>query len=87
MKFGFITGLGLLLAILAPIAVVAAAVMTGGAIFSAGPLNSIASDAPIGGVYSHSELACRNCHVPFWGEEYMGDRCHRLPHQCSRRDG
>jgi len=75
MKFGFITGVGLLLAILAPLVVVAAAVTTGGAIFSAGPLNALPADVPLGGAYSHADLACSDCHAPFWGSEMMGDRC------------
>jgi hypothetical protein len=75
LKFGFITGLGLVLAILAPLAVAAAAVSTGGAIFSAGPLNAVPADQPIGGAYSHADLACSDCHAPFWGTEFMGDRC------------
>jgi len=75
LRLGIFGGTGIIGALLAPLLVVAAAVATGGGIFSAGPLNAITGPEPIGGAWSHSDLACNDCHVPFWSAEHMGDRC------------
>ena len=75
MRIGFVTGFGSIMALVASVGVGAATYITGGEIFSPGALNSVAADISLGGVTSHAELACSDCHTPFWGSEYMGDRC------------
>jgi hypothetical protein len=49
LRLGIFSGTGIIGALLAPLLVVAAAVATGGGIFSAGPLNAITGPEPIGG--------------------------------------
>ena len=75
MRLGFLTGSGIVGAALVPLAVAVTAITSSGQIFSSGPLNAVAGRAPIAGARSHADLECRDCHVPFWSPEHMGDRC------------
>ncbi|MCJ7513940.1 MAG: cytochrome c3 family protein, partial [Anaerolineales bacterium] len=74
-RLGLFTGSGVVGAALVPLLVVVMAFATGGDIFSAGSLNADQGPAPIGGAWSHAELACSDCHAPFWSASVMGDRC------------
>jgi len=74
-RLGLFTGSGVLGAALVPLLVAVAAILTGGDIFSAGPLNADPGPTPIGGAWSHADLACNDCHTPFWSATRMGDRC------------
>jgi len=74
-RFGFVTASGLIMALLVPVVSGAAALATGGGIFSAGPLNAQSGPTPVGGAWAHADLACSDCHTPFWSNELMGDRC------------
>src|SRR3972149_12146321 len=74
-RLGGLTGTGLLAALVTPFLVATLAGVTGGDIFSPGPLNAVRAEAPLGGVRSHAELACSSCHTPFWSGERMGERC------------
>ncbi len=75
LRLGLFTGTGVIAALMAPILAVAAALASGGQIFSAGPLNDHPGGQAIAGAWSHADLACADCHVPFWSGEHMGDRC------------
>jgi len=74
-RLGLFTGSGVVGAALVPILVLVTAFATGGDIFSSGPLNADQGPAPIGGAWSHADLACKDCHAPFWSATLMGDRC------------
>ena len=74
-RLGLFTGSGVVGAAFVPLLVVVMAFATGGDIFSAGPLNADQGPAPIGGAWSHTDLACGDCHTPFWSPTLMGDRC------------
>ena len=74
-RLGCVTGTGLLAALVTPFLVASLAGVTGGEIFSPGPLSAVRAEAPLGGVSSHTELACSGCHTPFWSGERMGERC------------
>lgn len=49
---------------------------SGNGMFNPGPLNA-QEGRMLGGVTSHAATGgdCETCHVPFWGEERMADRC------------
>jgi hypothetical protein len=57
--------------------VASVALISGGAMFSPGPLSAVAGDAlPLGGVKSHAELRdCMACHAAPWDIATMADRC------------
>ena len=58
-------------------AVIAGVILTRGyGMFNPGPLNAEAGEE-LGGVTSHAATGgnCESCHVSFWGEERMADRC------------
>ena len=58
-------------------AVIAGVILTRGyGMFNPGPLNAEAGEE-LGGVTSHAATGgnCESCHVSFWGEERMSDRC------------
>jgi hypothetical protein len=62
-------------AIFVPLVTVFASVVSGGSIYSPGPLREQQGGSSIGGAASHAELACRDCHAPFWSAEGMAGRC------------
>ncbi len=68
-------GAGLIVGLLTPLMVVGAAALSGGGIFSPGPLRGPSGGVPTVSPGSHAELACSDCHSPFWGAESMADRC------------
>jgi len=74
-RLGLFTGSGVLGALIVPVLVLVTALATGGDIFSAGPLNADRGATPVGGAWSHADLACGDCHAPFWTSTLMGDRC------------
>jgi hypothetical protein len=67
-------GAGWIVAVLTPLMVVGAAALTRGGIFSPGPLSGVSTNVAIA-PSSHADLACSDCHSPFWGAESMADRC------------
>ena len=74
---GILTRKEALAALLPSAAILGASIISGGAMFSPGDLNDSESNLPKGGVRSHADLEreCAACHVPFWSEEHMQDRC------------
>jgi hypothetical protein len=53
-------------------------ILAGGfTLFSAGPLNSSATGAPLGGITNHAALGnkCGACHTAPWSSQTMNDRC------------
>ena len=49
----------------------------GGALFSPGALSASSGGSPMGGVYSHAEIAgrCAACHAAPWERQGMAERC------------
>jgi hypothetical protein len=74
---GCLSRSGLFTALLVLIVTAAVGLIWGGSLFSPGPLNAQAAEAPLGGVYSHAETGgrCSACHVAPWNSEAMADRC------------
>jgi len=74
---GCFTGTALIASFLTLVISVSAAFITSNGIFNPGGLNAEQRDQPLGGVWSHADLAdeCGSCHAPFWGKERMADRC------------
>jgi len=76
-RIGCLTPLGLIAGAVASALVAGVALISGGAMFSPGPLSAVAGDAvPLGGVSSHAELGdCTACHAAPWDSATMADRC------------
>jgi hypothetical protein len=96
LRWGSFSKAGLIVGLLTPLMVVGAAALTGGHIFSPGPLSTVSSGSLTGSAATgagnpqnatllaslsgsqpvrHADLACGDCHAPFWGAETMADRC------------
>jgi len=75
-RLGFLTPSGLLAAGLTVLVIVVIGVWQGGVIFNPGALNAQAGD-PLSGATSHAGIGglCSACHAPFWGPDWMADRC------------
>ena len=75
-RLGFLTTSGTIAAAMTIFFVVGIGFMSGGVLFSPGPLNA-KSGAPLGGITSHAELSnqCGSCHAPFWGRLSMANLC------------
>ena len=76
-RLGFWSPLGLLVAGLGLVVLVAWTVVKGPVLFSPGPLNAVASSQSLGGVSTHAQLAgdCGACHTAPWSSQTMADRC------------
>jgi len=76
LRFGCLTGTGLIAGLIAAIALTVTAFASGGAMYSPGQLNA-ASGPALGGVSSHADLAedCQSCHTAPWEPDTMQDRC------------
>ena len=74
---GCLTVTAVITALAATLLVLAAAAVTGNAIFSPGSLNAIVAAEPLGGVRSHADLEarCDACHPAPWEASRMADRC------------
>jgi len=75
-RLGFLTGLGLISAILTLVIVGGLVLTRGEQLFSPGPLNNKVGP-PLGGVTSHAEIAgkCGACHTAPWFSTGMSDYC------------
>ncbi len=73
---GCFTPIGMLATLAAVLAISAAVMMHGGAMFSPGPLNAV-QGAPLNGVHSHAEIGgnCSACHTPPLSSVTMSTRC------------
>lgn len=73
---GCLSGTGIIAALITMFSIVSYGFVTGGAMFSPGPLNA-ESGQSLGGVSSHAQIKgnCKACHVPPWDEDTMDDRC------------
>jgi len=74
-RSGRLPGAGVIVGVLTPLMVVGAAALTGGGIFSPGPLRGHSTGAAGQATQIHADLACSDCHAPFWGAQTMADRC------------
>jgi hypothetical protein len=89
-RLGCFTTTGIMAAVLTLLIVTGFAFASGGTLFSPGtlnartgaPLGGVSSNnaragAPLNGVSSHAEIAgkCSLCHVPFWSNSTMAERC------------
>jgi hypothetical protein len=75
LRWSKLPGAGLIVGLLTPLLVIGATALTNGGIFSPGPLSHVSAAASIASPSSHADLACGDCHTPFWGLERMEDRC------------
>ena len=74
-RLGCLTGTGVIAALITFFALVGVAFASGGEMFSSGDLNTQQGEE-LNGVTSHAQIQeCGACHVPFWGQEAMADRC------------
>ncbi len=76
-RLGCLSRSGIVAALLTFLLVAGVGFLLGGRLFSPGPLNAQAGEAPLGGVLSHAEIGgrCAACHVAPWSQETMADRC------------
>ncbi|HNK62914.1 MAG TPA: cytochrome c3 family protein [Anaerolineales bacterium] len=74
-RFGCLTGMGAIAALITLFVLVGVAFASGGSMFSAGALNADKGET-MGGVASHAEIKeCKSCHAAPWSAETMSDRC------------
>ena len=76
-RLGFWSPIGILVAALALVGLVAWTLTQGPTLFSPGPLNAVAKTETLGGVSTHAQLAgnCGACHTAPWSSQTMADRC------------
>jgi len=76
-RLGFLSGAGVLAALIALAGVVGWTAVRGPVLFSSGPLNAQGHNHLHQGVTSHSQLAgnCGACHGAPWSSQTMADRC------------
>ena len=76
-RLGCLSPIGILVAILAVVALATITFVWGPILFSAGPLNASPGAAPLGGVGTHAELTrkCAACHPAPGTSQTMADRC------------
>lgn len=74
---GCLSGVGLIAALIALVAVGVTVAATGGVLFAPGELNAQGDGEIYGGVTSHAQTRgnCGACHTPPWSREGMADRC------------
>jgi hypothetical protein len=74
---GCLSRSGLAAAMLVLVSLAGVGLVWGGLLFSPGALSAQGGGDPLGGVRSHAETGgrCSACHVPFWSNETMSDRC------------
>jgi hypothetical protein len=73
-KFGCLTSTGIVATLLTFFAIVGVAFASGSQMFTAGSLNAKAG-AALGGVTSHAQAKCSDCHTAPWDSAKMADRC------------
>jgi hypothetical protein len=76
-RLGCISGSGIIITMVALLAIGAIAAKRGGVLFNPGPLNAQSNSQLLGGVNSHAETGgrCSACHTAVWQKETMSDRC------------
>jgi hypothetical protein len=76
-RLGFVSGAGVLAALVVLAGVVGFTALRGPVMFSSGPLNAQSRNHPRQGVTSHSQLAskCGACHGAPWDSQTMTQRC------------
>ena len=76
-KLGCLSGTGLIAMVITLLLIVGVGAARGGVLFSPGELNAQRGAAPVGGVFSHADLAgnCAACHPAFWRFDDMNTRC------------
>lgn len=76
-RIGCLSGTGIITALLTLLVITGAGLARGGVLFSAGELNAVQKDSPLGGVATHAETGgrCAACHTAFWERDTMSDRC------------
>ncbi len=77
-QLGCLSVSGIITVIVTLIVVIGFILISGGSIFSPGPLNGQVGNETSGGVSSHADLSkeCGACHAPPWSRETMTNRCH-----------
>jgi len=75
-RLGCFSSTAIISALIVSLVIGGVAFASGYGMFNPGPLNA-QSGRMLGGVTSHAETGgnCKACHVSFWGEERMADRC------------
>ncbi len=73
-RLGCLTSSGFLATLVTLAAITGIAFTRGGRMFSPGPLNAQAGEA-LGGVTSHAQAACKDCHTAPWDPARMADLC------------
>ena len=75
-RLGCLSGTGIIAALIAVLSIAGYGFVSGGVMFSPGPLNAGVGQSP-DGVSSHAEIDgdCESCHVAPWQSETMDDRC------------
>lgn len=76
-RLGFLSGTGIIAAIVVLGGVVAWTLIAGPTLFSPGPLSAATKGRTLGGVTSHASLGanCAACHTAPWSSSTMADRC------------
>ncbi|MGW8250669.1 MAG: cytochrome c3 family protein, partial [Anaerolineales bacterium] len=76
-RLGCISGSGVIITLLALLAIAAVAATQGGVLFNPGTLSAQAGSQPLGGVSSHAGTGgrCSACHTAIWQKQTMTDRC------------
>ncbi len=76
-RFGCLTPMGIIGALIMIVFIIGVSVAEGGALFSPGELNAQQSGTLRGGVASHADLKgdCAACHTAIWEKAHMIDRC------------
>lgn len=74
---GFLSPIGIAVALLLVAVVVAVTLIASPFLFSPGSLNSQAKAAPLGGITNHAQLGnhCGACHTALWSSQTMADKC------------
>jgi hypothetical protein len=74
---GFFSPIGILLAAILVVVVIALTITLGPVLFSPGPLNAQAKAAPLNGAASHADIGhdCSACHPAPWSSQTMADKC------------
>jgi len=75
-RIGCLSISGILAALLVIFVVVLVSIFQGGVLFNPGALNAQGGTEALGGVFSHADIPrCAFCHVPFWSDRHMDERC------------
>ena len=75
-RIGCLSVSGILAALMVILVVVLVSIFQGGVLFNPGALNAQSGTKVMGGVFSHADIPrCAICHVPFWSDQHMDERC------------